>query len=286
MREGGILSAIDAPSTIGSVSDGPIRYSAAPSHSVLMRLLLHVFDGAAPEPFEIFWCDKATTQRMLRAFLDRAKHHPHRAFALLQVNLIAHTLQHMLLRLFLDARDAKPGQQRVGHNLRCVETGPSALQSASWIRLESAEDICGDVDLKAALPRCIPGGQVPEQLVCFHGPPGSGKTHLMKQRVLQLGDSTHVSWLSITETFSIGEAAKKLHEAALQAKGMSLALCVQINVGRFKHSEQSQWNALMETVSKLFFGILVLRSVEDPLSDVVFNVPPGCGLKVFVEIPD
>ena len=36
--------------------------------------------------------------------------------------------------------------------------------------------------------------------------------------------------------------------------------------------------------TKLFFGLLVLGSVEDPTSGVVFNVPPG-GLQVVVEIP-
>ena len=61
---------------------------------------------------------------MVRAFIERAKHHPRRTFTLLQVDLMAHTLQHALLRLFLDSRDSKAGQLRAGHNVRCVETGP------------------------------------------------------------------------------------------------------------------------------------------------------------------
>ena len=287
MSASGVASAVDKVSvTSPALADGPIRYSAAPSHSVLVRLLLHICDGAPPEPYEVLWCDKSTTPRMLRAFLERAKHHPHRRFVLLQVDLIAHTLQHVLVRLFLDTRDTKPGQLRAGHNIRCVETGPSALQSATWIRLENADELCEGIDLKSVLSQSAVGRGDPVNVTCYHGPPGSGKTHQMRKRISQLSTSTFVCSLSITEAFSIGDAAKKLHEAALCAKGKSLALCVSINVGKFKRSERGEWSALMEKVSKLFVGILVLRSVEDPLSDVVFNVPPGCKLEVFVEIPD
>lgn len=303
----GYTSAVDVASALpSSQGKGPIRYAAAPSHSVLLRLLLHIFDGHAPQPFELLWCDKQTTPQMLRAFLERAKHQPHRRFVLLQVDLIPHTLQHMLLRLFLDSRDAQAGQLRTGHNLHCVETGPCALQSASWIKLENADEVCEGIELKVKLPSCEHGANV----TCFHGPPGSGKTHQMKKRLGALRSHTIVT-LSITEAFSMSEAAHKLHLAALEANGKPLALCVHLNLGKFKHSERDQWSALMESVSKFFFGLLVLRSVEvrassesrqqmsscsahthpptraqDPLSSLVFNVPPGCKLELLVEIPD
>ena len=264
----------------------PIRYTAAPSHSILIRLLLQIYKKRAPEPFELLWCDKSTTSQMVRAFLERAKHHPRRTFTLLQVDLIPHTMQHQLLRLFLDSRDAKAGQLRAGHNVRCVETGPCALQSASWIRLESAEEVCDGIDLKALLPRCAVGGDV-ATVTCFHGPSGSGKTHQLRKRARAMASSAvHHCTLSITEAFSVGDAARDLRKAALAAAGKPIALSVFINVGKFKHSERGQWTSLMEKVGKLFFGLLVLGSVEDPLSDVVFNVPPGCKLQLLVEIPD
>ena len=272
MSSQGYTNAVDVASALPpSQGEGPIRFAAAPSHSVLLRLLLHIFDGRAPQPFEVLWCDKQTTPQMLRAFLERAKHQPHRRFVLLQVDLIPHTLQHMLLRLFLDTRDAKAGQLRAGHNLRCVETGPCALQSASWIKLESADEVCEGIELKRKLPSCVHGANVK----CFHGPPGSGKTHQMKKWLGALSGHTVVT-LSITEAFSMSEAACRLHLAALEANGQPLALCVHLNLGKFKHTERDQWSALMESVSKLFFGLLVLRSVEvRPSSGSQFQIPPA-----------
>jgi hypothetical protein len=262
MSSQGYTNVLDVASVLpSSQGDGPIRYCiadyiAAPSHSVLLRLLLHIFDGRAPQPFEVLWCDKQTTPQMLRAFLERAKHQPHRRFALLQVDLISHTLQHMLLRLFLDTREAKAGQLRAGHNLHCIETGPCALQSATWIKEERA-DVCQGIDLKDKLPSCVHGANV----TCFHGPPGSGKTHQMKKQLGAFNGHT-VMTLSITEAFSMSDVANKLHLAALTANGKPLALCVHLNLGKFKHSERDEWSALMERVSKFFFSLLVLRSVE------------------------
>jgi Mg-chelatase subunit ChlD len=263
----------------------PIRYTSPPSHSILIRLLLHIYDGRPPEPFEVLWCDNLTMPHMVRAFLERAKHHPRRTFTLLQVDLIAHTVQHALLKLLLASRDVAAGQLRVGHNVRCVETGPCALQSASWIRLESAEEVCEHIDLATLLPRFAVGG-CKASVTCFLGPAGSGKTHQLRKRALATSGAAHHCTLSITEAFSVGDAAKKLHEAALASVGKSIVLSVFINVGKFKHSERSQWSSLMERVNKLFFGLLVLGSVEDPLSDVVFNMPPGSQLQLLVEIPD
>ena len=56
----------------------PLRYTATPSHSIIIRVLMHIYGKRAPEPFEVLWCDKATTPQTVRAFLERAKHHPRR----------------------------------------------------------------------------------------------------------------------------------------------------------------------------------------------------------------
>ena len=70
----GYTNAVDVASALpSSQGEGPIRFAAAPSHSVLLRLLLHIFDGRAPQPFEVLWCDKQTTPQMLRAFLSPSR---------------------------------------------------------------------------------------------------------------------------------------------------------------------------------------------------------------------
>ena len=76
--------------------------------------------------------------------------------------------------------------------------------------------------LKGKLPSCVHGANV----TCFHGPPGSGKTHQMKKRMDALSGHTVVT-LSITEAFSMSDVAHKLHLAALEANPTAMrAVCV------------------------------------------------------------
>lgn len=268
---------------------GPVRYTASgATHLVLMSLVLHIFGRRAPAPFEVLWCDHATTLGTLNAFLERANHHPRRRFVLLQVDRIAQSSQNALLRLFLDSRTALAGRERRGHNICCIETGPCALQSASWVKAVDATEVFDDGDDVVAWLRNH-ADTCGIQVTCYHGPPGSGKTHLMRKHLEKLRDHTVVA-LSITEAFSPRDSARKLHEAALRAhgepNGRPLALSIQLNLGKFRTSERVHWCELMQCISKFFFHLLVLRSVEDPASGTVFSMPPGSKVQLLVELPD
>ncbi|KAJ1401597.1 hypothetical protein B484DRAFT_405671, partial [Ochromonadaceae sp. CCMP2298] len=292
--------------TSPATCEGPTRYAAHPSHAAILRLLVHIFGAHchAPQAYQVLWCDKTTTSGVLLSFLERARHHPARAFVLLQVELLAPALQHCCMRLFLDSRSAYAntlgdaglngemqggaGGRRAGHNVHCVETGASMLQSASWIPAVSAETVCGGIDLHTALRGWVFDAEYlsPSSVQCFCGAPGSGKTYQLRKSMAALPYCFTKCTVSITEAFDMGEAARKLQGAMLEASTKHLAIAFQINLGRFKHGEHEQWAQLMQRISKFFFSLLVLRSVEDSTTGCVFNIPYNCHLRVFVEIPD
>lgn len=284
------------PTTLmGQIQDdcnGPIRYTARPDHAELLRLLLTIYDERPPLPYEILWCDLKTTERSLFAFVERARQKPEQNFTLLQVDKLAKSLQFELLRLLLNARQTVSGFS----NLHCVETGPSVLQSAPWITPKDAVDICVGVDIAAGLKSwAFEGNCISSRtgITCFHGPPGSGKTYQMKKRIEEIkskeGENVEVFTISITEAFSLSDVSQKLHAAAVESAGKEMIVCFQINIGKFKNSDHKNFVSLMEDINKFFVRLLVLKSVEDPDSGDVFNVPPDINkdkMRVFVEIPD
>lgn len=286
-----VLPRVELPARVGTQTQqgGPTRYTAKPSHKTLLQLLLVIFGDVPPEPYELLWCDKVTTERTLLSFIERAKHFTRRKFVLLQAEQMEPAQQHTLLRLLLRKRD---DSRSSGHNLYCVETGPCVLQSASWITPRAAEEVCKDVDLDAGLRRWVfAGGCIKRSGVkCLCGPSGSGKTHQIRKRIEQLQScGTPTCTISITEAFAVGDIARKLSEAICSANlqvTSDFAVAFHINLGKFKRSEGAEWTTLMARISKLFVRLLVLRSVEDPTNGEVFNIPPGLNLEVLVEIPD
>lgn len=289
MKRAQIHVALSDASSCGGA--GPMRYSADASHRSLMRLLLHIFDGSdrPPKPYEVLWCDKATSSRMLEGFIKRSEHYPKIRFVLLQVDLLKPALQHVLLRILLNSRDASAAAPRAGHNLHLIETGPCVMQTATWIIARTVDECgCPEPDTDARIKEMVFDKSLciaRDGVTCFCGPTGCGKTYQMRRRIQVLKDEGYaVAMISITEVFSLGDAIEQLLSALQSATRMTI--CCQINIGKFKRSEGAQWIALMNLISKFFFGLLMLRCVESPLTASTFNVPPGCELKVLVEIPD
>ena len=264
---------------------GCLRYTAAPTNTALLRLVLAIFGHELPAPHQILWCDAQTTDRDLRAFIDRTRHNPIQPFVLLQVDRMADTQQHTLLRVFFDARGKRPS-----FTLHCVETGPSVLQAATYVTPRSAEDmypLAGlSLDDKSKFRSTVVDGNCIEDIVSFCGAAGVGKTYQIRKRLKFLPADVGQVSLSITEAFHLGEVCRKLHAAALENAGKQLAVCFYINLGKFKHDEVGDWDDLMERIDRLFFDLLVLRSVRDPSSGHSFNVAPTSKLRVYVEIPD
>lgn len=286
-RSDSARAVVGTPSTVSLGTGSPVRYVCKPLHSELFKVLLVIFRGSVPAPYEILWCDGDTSQQSLVAFIERAKHKPTRPFVLLQVDLIIPTLQYHLLKLFLTSHDSR---NSIG-NLYCVETGPCVLRSASCIVPIFYEDEFDGVDFKTELRNLVFADKSIKSggLECFYGPPGSGKTYQMRKRIKAIEKKDVLCTtctVSINEAFSISEVVQKLHRFALKAAGNPLLLCFQINLGRFQHSDRAAWDALMQQISKFFFRLLVLHSVDDPTSGATFNVQAGNRLRILVEMPD
>eukprot|EP00966_Prymnesium_polylepis_P148034 3419484-Prymnesium_polylepis.1 len=162
-------------------------------------------------------------------FLERAMLHPSRCFMLIQVDLLPATAQQALLRHVLTSRDSE-----TRHNLHCVQTASTVLQAAHWIT--SHKDAHSDlrrVEAAAKLQRWVVGGSDIGQVTCVMGAAGAGKTHWAKKQLAEWKVSGMATFiLSITEAFSIGEAAVQLHSAVF--KDSSLKQCglfFHINLG-------------------------------------------------------
>eukprot|EP00965_Chrysotila_dentata_P028964 962811-Pleurochrysis_carterae.AAC.1 len=68
----------------------------------------------------------------------------------------------------------------------------------------------------------------------------------MRKRLAAVSQHAATCTISITEAFSLSDAARKLHATAVRAKGGKMAVSVQVNLGKFKAAEKAAWKALME----------------------------------------
>ena len=287
---GSSVVASEASASTRPGDTGPFRYSASPSHATLLLLLLKIFENRPqPTSSEILWCNKATTEGTVRGFLERAQHHSHGRFVLLQIDVLPRSVQHIIVKLLLGRAHSEDGL-RVEHNIHIVETGPSMLQSASWFPVQSVEEYTEE-SFQVATPLLqswVFDDDCFLEVDCYHGLPGSGKTHQMRKRLDALASDPEVSSciVSITEAFTLGEVVRKLAAAALRFPGRKLTLFMHINLGKFKQEETAQWTALMDSISKCLIGMLVLRGLEDPDTGLTFSIPPGSKMRLMVELPD
>ena len=252
------------------------------SAELMLRLLMSIYERL-PEAFEVLWCDKQTTTRTIETYVERMRENTGRCFSIVHVNELTPTAQQSLLRLLLARRDTEHLEQ----SLHCIQTGPSILAAAAWIRHHKETQLRRErnQDQVWLQERAVDGEHL-SSVSYLVGESGSGKTHqsrkMLKARV-EAGKACCV--VSITEAFSPGAVAAQLRSAVLEHGITSqMAVCFHINLGRFRLSERPQWDALMAAINRFFFDLLVLRSVDDPAGSR-FNVPPACQWDVLVEIP-
>jgi hypothetical protein len=166
--------------------------------------------------------------------------------------------------------------------------GPSILHAAAWIRHHKETQLQrqGRNQEQAWLQERVVDGENLSSVSFLVGDSGSGKTHQSRKMLkawMEAGKASCV--VSITEAFSPGAVATQLRSAVLEhGIASQMAVCFHINLGRFRLSERPQWDALMAAINRFLFGLLVLRSVDDPAGSR-FNVPPACQWDVLVEIP-
>ena len=252
------------------------------SAELMLRLLMSIYERL-PEAFEVLWCDKQTTTRTIETFVERMRENTGRCFSIVHVNELTPTAQQSLLRLLLAKRDTEHLEQ----SLHCVQTGPSILHAAAWIRHHKETHLRRQSHQDQAwLQERVVDGEHLNSVSFLVGESGSGKTHQSRKMLkawVEAGKASCV--VSITEAFNHGAVAAQLRSAVLEHGITSqMAVCFHINLGRFRLSERPQWDALMAAINRFFFDLLVLRSVDDPAGSR-FNVPPACQWDVLVEIP-
>ena len=253
------------------------------SAELMLRLLMSIYKRL-PEAFEVLWCDKQTTTRTIATYVERMRENTGRCFSIVHVNELTPTAQQSLLRLLLARRDAEHLEQ----SLHCIQMGPSILHAAAWIRHHKETQLQrqGRNQEQAWLQERVVDGENLSSVSFLVGDSGSGKTHQSRKMLkawMEAGKASCV--VSITEAFSPGAVATQLRSAVLEhGIASQMAVCFHINLGRFRLSERPQWDALMAAINRFLFGLLVLRSVDDPAGSR-FNVPPACQWDVLVEIP-
>ena len=250
---------------------------------LVLRLLMSIYERL-PEAFEVLWCDEQTTSLSIETFVERMRENARRCFAIVHVNALTPTAQQALLRLLLASRDAEHLEQ----NLHCIQTGPSILHAAAWIKHHKEPRLSRqtrDQEQAWLRERVVDGANL-SSVAFLVGDSGSGKTHESRKRLAAWAAAGKKKCVvSITEGFSPGVVAAQLRAAVLEhGLEAQLAVCFHINLGRFRPSERPQWDALMAAINRFFFGLLVLRSVDDPAGSR-FNVPPACQWDVLVEVP-
>ncbi|CAM9145735.1 unnamed protein product, partial [Ectocarpus fasciculatus] len=271
---------------------GPVRYSSQPSHLSILKLLTTIYSDRPPQAYEILWCNSSTSALELEGFLSRVGSHPTGYFTLLQVDRLAPLLQQIVLRLFLDIRDPADSDCRPNFSLHCVETGPSVLQSISWVSSLKAEELTASIsddDLREKLRWWVNGDGsghgVQTNIKCYTGPTGCGKTYQMRKYLESL-KGYEPGTVSITEAFSLSSTIARMHKIVEDATERNVAIAFQINIGKFKVSDERKYLLLMEKISSFFVKLFIVRYVEDPESGVVFSIPLGTNMRFCVELPD
>eukprot|EP00966_Prymnesium_polylepis_P057371 1328503-Prymnesium_polylepis.1 len=251
-----------------------------PTLESALLLKMWIFERV-PEPFEVLWCDSATTLRSVETFVARMRENPERCFMMMQIEELTPTAQQALLRLLLSSRDM------VHHNLHCIQMAPSILHSVTWVKHHKEQERTAEQDARyrQLLREWVVDGETFRSITLLTGGSGSGKTHESKKHLARwaaAGMQTCV--ISITEAFSPGAVAEQLRRKVLKHGNTSMGLSFHINLGKFRLAERGSWDLLMGHINRFFFDLLLLRSVDNP-AGVRFNVPPGCKWDVLIEIP-
>jgi len=261
-------------------------HTVEPVAEDLLRLILSIF-RRLPTPHEVLWCERSTSASSVSAFLERATRETPLCFVMIHVDLLAPTVLQVLLKYLLASRDASAQQ-----SLHCIQTSSTNLQATSWIKHHHHHRSAGSSrvvsrDLAKQLLAGVLDGQCVSSVTWLLGGSGSGKTHLARKQLAVWGrEGCTTCTMSITEAFSLAEAARVLREAVLEhGSARRMGVSFHINLGKFRSRERQQWVELMARINRFFFSLLVLRSVAHPESGLLFNIPSGSEWAVLVELP-
>ena len=132
-----------------------LHYAPDFTQGELISIIVDIYHGRLPQPYELFRCHENSTAHQLKLFLTRALNHP-LTFVILGVNLLpinlqevhilyislffrasnsSFTLLQMLLKQHMDFHSSSDGHEKQPC-IHYVETLPSVLQEMPWIQHE------------------------------------------------------------------------------------------------------------------------------------------------------
>lgn len=253
---------------------------------LLLRLLVHIFAGRAPEAFEMLVCSKDTRPSDLHLFFQRVRVHTRRTYALVHVDALSSACQDDVTAFLLD-RVRESEELR----LHCVVDGPSMLQPAPWIRIThwNVASAASALPARQAAARqytaaIVDGTCIRSVRVFASSVPGAGKTHLARKQLQLLRADTLVVCLS--EAFDAADVSRLL--AAHEARQHSVtdtrsAVFFQVQMGHFATLDGLA--AALRPIAAFLYDLLVLRLVGGGGSEPPFALPSDAGWDVFVEVP-
>jgi hypothetical protein len=266
----------------------------------LLRLVVQLYCGEANlftgNPLgtlslsELLWCSAETTESALKLFLDRVLHHSSRQFTIIEVNALPAMLREQVLQFQLTMADVQGSRINYIYTKDLSEYDGASTSASSWIPTDRFGDIGAakpiiDTDaFKQAADKINAHTSTSIETVCLcSAKSGDGKTYVAKnelQRAKQEGCS--VATLAINEGFDYSVAITQLAAvvakalAASNASGEPPKLALLLAVSCF--APFSQLNLFL-------FELLVLRTVCDERTGLVFTFPSGCTCRIFIEVP-
>jgi uncharacterized protein YegL len=264
------------------------HYDALDGHGQVIRLLSTIYKSRVPEVFEVLFCTAATQPNQLALFLRRALHFPDRTFTLIETSGLSITLQEQLLTFMMERK-----QDCDEVRLHCVQSHPSILQPAPWIRHhawthEGTRPLPSYAETRAAYKDLVVGGNgITNVAVVSSALPGMGKTHLIRKLVSNFISTGLTSYsFCITESFEICAMVQQLKTIDFsQHSPAGFVISFHIQVGFFGPQDASLWRKLVDLVNHFFVALLVLRCVEDLESGNTFNLPSDKKVRIIVEVP-
>ena len=262
-------------STVGSVT----RYILSSEELSVYNTLALIFGDQRPFPFQIMWCDWMTSKSIVDDFLRRVLLYPEAIFAVVKFDSLTLSRQQQIFKAIID----NPSMR----NLQLIECCPCVLQSATWLPVIAGGEVPIGFNLSNKFKMWAGHTDVKfdkSLLQCFIGPPGSGKTHRLRKLISKSPSSVIIS---ITEHFHWDEIIRKLSSAIGDDNLKEEHLIVlQVNVGKCRDHEISQWNNLMCNLNILTFQLAVLKCVQSPYSDVIVNLVASVKWRIAIELPD
>ncbi|EPY16656.1 hypothetical protein STCU_11075 [Strigomonas culicis] len=253
------------------------------SHSSVLATLARIYDKRAPLPFELLWCDTATSDWAVEQFIRRATVHEEYHFTLVHVDRLPYKSILHLSALLHD-------QSHTGlRNVDVIETAeattiPSLLPKPTTRRGESVPTLRQVLDCWGLRGSGSESGS--RNWKCYVGPPGCGKSFQVKQDAAKLPKSHRRCCFVIHEGFTREAALEAVRSVVEAAPTEDLFIGIEISIGLFTEVNRERGLRWLEDVNTFLFDLLVCHRVCVPETGSFVLLQENHLRHVSIELPD